>query len=73
MKKHMRFAIPFVIALATLLGSCGQPGGGDEQQSLDSQQRDPITVVDGLDREVILEEPARRIVSLAAKATSTQG
>jgi iron complex transport system substrate-binding protein len=69
MKKHMRFTIPFVIALATLLGSCGQPGGGDEQQSLDSQERDPIAVVDGLDREVILEEPARRIVSLAASTT----
>jgi iron complex transport system substrate-binding protein len=69
MKRYFRIGIPLVIAMATLLGACGQPNGGGEQQSLDSQERDPISVVDGLDREVILEGPARRIVSLAASTT----
>ena len=69
MMRQMRTVIPLAIALAALLGACGQPGEGAEQPSLDLQELEVITVVDGLEREVVLEAPARRIVSLAASTT----
>jgi iron complex transport system substrate-binding protein len=57
------------LLLMASLAACAQMDTGSEGQSQDVQDPSPISVVDGLDREVVLDTPARRIVSLAASTT----
>jgi iron complex transport system substrate-binding protein len=57
------------LLLMASLAACAQMDTGSEGQSQDVQDPSPISVVDGLDREVVLDAPARRIVSLAANTT----
>jgi iron complex transport system substrate-binding protein len=68
MKRSTRTLI-LALLLMTALAACAQLDSGSEQQPLDVQDPSPISVVDGLDREVVLNAPARRIVSLAASTT----
>jgi len=61
--------IILALLMITMLPACAQSGDGSDQSSQGVQEPYTITVVDGLDREVVLEAPARRIVSLAASTT----
>lgn len=58
----MRIVVINGLLLATMLGACSRNGSEVQQPAV-------IVVVDGLDREIVLEAPARRIVSLAASTT----
>jgi iron complex transport system substrate-binding protein len=68
MKRSTRTLI-LALLLMTALAACAQLDSGSEQQPPYVQDPSPISVVDGLDREVVLNAPARRIVSLAASTT----
>jgi iron complex transport system substrate-binding protein len=57
------------LLLTLTLTACTQSGAESDQASQDVQEPSAITVVDGLGREVVLDTPARRIVSLAASTT----
>ena len=64
MKRSLLILISLDLLLIAVLGACGLMEG--EPQASGSA---PIQVVDGLGREISLESPARRIVSLAASTT----
>ncbi|HEY69115.1 MAG TPA: ABC transporter substrate-binding protein [Anaerolineae bacterium] len=64
MKRSMLILISLGLVCITMLGACGSMDG--EQPSSGSAS---IQVIDGLGREITLESPARRIVSLAASTT----
>lgn len=69
MNRNSISTLVLVLLLTTTLAACAQSGSRSDQTSQDVQEPSVITVVDGLDREVVLEAPARRIVSLAASTT----
>ena len=62
MNSRTRIVVFYALLLATLLGACSPIGSEVQQPAV-------IVVFDGLDREIVLEAPARRIVSLAASTT----
>ncbi len=64
MKRSLLILISLDLVLIAVLGACGLMEG--ESQAPGSA---PIQVVDGLGREITLESPARRVVSLAASTT----
>ncbi len=69
MMKRSTEILILALLLIVSLSACAQLDNGSEQPSQDVQAPSPISVVDGLEREVILDTPARRIVSLAASTT----
>jgi iron complex transport system substrate-binding protein len=69
MKRKSKSLLVVILLLMTTLAACTQSGADSDQASQDVQEPTVITVVDGLGREVVLELPARRIVSLAASTT----
>jgi iron complex transport system substrate-binding protein len=69
MNRNSAIAFITVLVLAALLGACGLPGEGGGQQEQGSSESGGISLIDGLGREVVLDAPARRVVSLAASTT----
>jgi iron complex transport system substrate-binding protein len=64
MKRNLLVLVSLGLVCIAMLSACGSTAG-DPQTSGST----PIQVVDGLGREIALESPARRIVSLAASTT----
>jgi iron complex transport system substrate-binding protein len=64
MKRRLLILFSLSLMLSAMLGACGWMGGEGQTSGAVS-----IRVIDGLGREITLESPARRIISLAANTT----
>jgi iron complex transport system substrate-binding protein len=66
---HKRLALLSVLVLAVFTWVACSPAGNNPQSAPATAEAQPIELVDGLDRTVVLESPAQRVVSLAPSNT----
>lgn len=66
---HKRLALLSVLVLAVFTWVACSPAGANPQVAPTTADAQPIELVDGLDRTVVLESPAQRVVSLAPSNT----